>query len=253
MSVAGPVLNVVHEEDELLVVAKPAGLVCHPSKSGPLSSLVGRVRLHLGEAARAHLVNRLDRETSGLVLVAKSEGAARTLGKAMQARAIEKRYVAIVHGRVSDDHLTIDAPLGRDEQSPVGIQDRVRADGARAVTEVEVERRFESSLGAFTLLRVRPLTGRKHQIRVHLAHLGHPLVGDKIYGGDSQHYLALVRGELDLARRRALILPNHALHAGELAIPWRGEERRFVTPPEPGFTAFVERGEAPEPADWPIT
>ena len=291
------VLKIIHEDAHLLVVQKPAGLVCHPTKDGERSSLIGRARLHLagrvpspagilapeqiGEGSSAvtpHLVNRLDRETSGVVLIAKNSGTAGELGKIFESRAVEKEYLAIVHGHVAAEQGTIDAPLGRDEHSVVAIKDRVRPDGVPAQTDFIVERRFvvgraggplpaaggasvlasrligrfiqtgqigtlnhefqPSPPTAFSLLRVIPRTGRKHQIRIHLAHLGHPIVGDKIYGGDEDLYLALVENRLTEAQRTKLIFANHALHARALNFPWRGQAVEFVCEPEPWFTGF---------------
>ncbi|HXI69583.1 MAG TPA: RNA pseudouridine synthase [Verrucomicrobiae bacterium] len=262
--------DIIHEDDELLVINKPAGLVCHPTKNGEMSSLIGRVRLYLKTgssrresalitseentrmseltfAATPHLVNRLDRETSGVVIVAKNSVVAGELGKIMEGRAIEKEYLAIVHGHVSEDHGLIDAPLGKDESSVVAVKDCVRADGAAAQTEYWVEHRFvrPSTFNSqpstpFSLLRVLPRTGRKHQIRIHLAHLGHAIVGDKIYGGDEDLYLALVEQRLTDEQRVRLILENHALHARAVRFNWRGEPKEFSCQPEPWFARFIE-------------
>jgi len=234
-------LAIIHEDDELLVLNKPAGLVCHPTKGDALSSLISRVRLHLGETARPHLVNRLDRETSGVTLVAKNDDVARELRRLWENREVRKEYLAIVHGHVREKHGLIDALLGKDERSLVVIKDCVRSDGAPSQTEFHVERRFTRAEGDFSLLRVVPMTGRKHQIRIHLAHLGHPIVGDKLYGGDEDLYLALVEDRLTAAQRAQLILPHHALHATRVSYHWRGRELSFSAPPEPRFAAFGER------------
>ena len=158
---------IIHEDADLLVINKPAGLVCHPSKNGELSSLIGRVRLYLGTgslqlaafaavsetlnlqpatAVTPHLVNRLDLETGGVVLVAKNPAVAGELGKILEARTIEKEYLAIVHGHVAAESGTIAAPLGKDEHSIVAVKDCVRTDGASSQTEFFVERRFSNDI-----------------------------------------------------------------------------------------------------------
>jgi 23S rRNA pseudouridine1911/1915/1917 synthase len=228
--------DIIYEDNELLVVNKPAGLVCHPTKTDAYSSLISRMRLHLGEGSRPQLVNRLDRETSGVTLAAKDADAARELRRIWENRQVEKDYLAIVHGHMPEEHGVIEAPLGKDEQSRVAIKDCVRADGAAARTEYWVQRRFTSHPSPFTLMLVRPQTGRKHQIRIHLAHIGFPIVGDKIYGGDEDLYLALVENRLTPEQRRRLILPHHALHAHEVRFVWHGQPRVFRAEPERWFT-----------------
>lgn len=233
-------LDIIHEDADLLVINKPADLVCHPTKGDEYSSLIGRARIYLQTSP--HLIHRLDRETSGLVLIAKNSLAARELGKIWETRVVRKEYLAIVHGHVAADQGTIDAPLGRDETSPVAVKDCVRPDGSPAQTEFFVEKRFSRSCSPFSLLRLHPLTGRKHQIRIHLAHLGHPIVGDKIYGGDPDLYLALVERRLTDEQRKRLILPQHALHACRIQFEWHERNWDFTAPTPAIFAEFAASG-----------
>lgn len=232
--------EIIFEDASLLVLNKPAGLVCHPTKGDQYSSLISRARLHLGADTQAHLINRLDRETSGVTLIAKSDQTALDLRKLWEKREVTKKYLAIVHGHVRDDNGAIDAPLGKDTRSEVAIKDRVVDGGAPARTVFRVQQRFTRAEGDFSLLEVEPLTGRKHQIRIHLAHLGHSIVGDKLYGLDERFYLDFVNYRLTEDQRNRLILPHHALHAAEVALNWRGQDWRWLAGPEPWFRDFFD-------------
>ena len=265
--------EVLYEDAELLAINKPAGLVCHPTKGDVYSSLISRVRLHVGDGVPVHLVNRLDRETSGVVLAVKGDKRVGKIKQLFAEREVTKEYLAIVHGHVAADSGSCNEPLGRDEQAIVMIKDCVRPDGSDAQTDFVVERRFERSItdaagsaqhasrpasdfafrvpfsaSPFTLLHVQPHTDRKHQIRIHLAHLGHPIVGDKIYGGDPRMYLDFTQRRLTEEQRRRLILPCHALHAASLRFNWLLKEWVFRTGPEPWFTDFIAG--KPCASDW---
>jgi len=203
---------IVYEDERLLVVNKPGDVVCHPSKVGPWSSLVGALREYTG-LPTVHLVFRLDRETSGVVVLAKDAKMASRLQVAMQERKIAKTYFAVVTGELAAA-VTIDQPLGDDISSPVFLKSAVvgEGQGQRAVSHFSP---VESGHGV-TLVRVVTETGRKHQIRAHAQWLGYPLVGDKIYGPDARLYLDFIDHGWTTALAAKLLLPRQALHCAEI-------------------------------------
>jgi 23S rRNA pseudouridine1911/1915/1917 synthase len=201
-------------------------LLVHPKKPGGPRTLWDELRgllaFELANGGQVSLVNRLDRETSGLVLVAKTAAAARCFHMAMAARAVEKEYEAIVWGWPKADEFSICAPiLRRGERFPSAIYLKrcIHPDGAKAETHFRVLRCFmHPSGGPFALVRAFPKTGRTHQIRLHLSHAGHPIVGDKIYGPDERCYLEFIETGWTPALERRLILPRHALHSTRLRV-----------------------------------
>jgi 23S rRNA pseudouridine1911/1915/1917 synthase len=232
-------LEVLHEDASLLVVNKPAGLVVHPGAGRPggtlVNALLGRVRdlSGVGGVLRPGIVHRLDRGTSGLLVVAKDDAAHRALVRQFASRAVEKEYLALVLGVPDQASGEIDRPIGRD---PVHRQRMsVRAPrGREARTSWRIEERFDGA----ALLRVRIHTGRTHQIRVHLASIGHPVAGDPLYGGTRTP--SSRRGE---ARAALASLERPALHAARLAFrhPATGERREFATPLPPDLAGVVGR------------
>ncbi len=195
--------TIAYQDNHLLVIDKPAGLVVHPARghhTGTLSQLLGSTVAGGPDPQRAGIVHRLDRDTSGLLVVARSEESHRRLQRALAERRIVREYLALVHGRPPARTGTIEAPIGRDPR----VRTRMAVDGAHpreARTHFEIER----PLGAFTLLRLRLDTGRTHQIRVHLQAIGHPVVGDPEYGRaprkDGGGVAADVPGTLGLERQ----------------------------------------------------
>lgn len=225
---------IVHEDERLLVVNKPGDIVCHPSKAGPWSSLVGAAREYTG-LPTVHLVFRLDRETSGVVVLAKDAKMARQLQMAMQERKVAKAYLAILTGELAGP-VTVDQPLGDDVSSQVFVKSAVRADGQAAVTHFAPL----VSAGGFTLARVVTETGRKHQIRAHAQWLGHMLVGDKIYGPDARCYLEFIDHGWTAALAAKLLLPRQALHCAEIDLRPAGLTQVFSAPLPADLREFCE-------------
>jgi RluA family pseudouridine synthase len=197
--------EILHEDADLLVLRKPAGLVCHPTKGDEYSSLVSRVRIHLG--FEPHMIHRLDRETGGVMVFTKTDEAGAELRALWAAGLVTKEYVALVHGRMPLGDGALDAPLGRDVSSAVAIKDCVRPDGASARTRWRCERHFKRPDGVYSWVRVWLDTGRKHQIRIHLWHLGFPISGDAAYLAD---------GEIGETQTLAMDAPPLCLHAWKI-------------------------------------
>ena len=217
---------ILYEDARLLVVNKPGDVVCHPSKAGPWSSLVGALREYTN-LPTVHLVFRLDRETSGVVVLAKDARMASRLQVAMQERKIAKSYLAILTGELATT-VSVNQPLGDDITSPVFMKSAVVAEGEgqRAVTHFTPR----ASAGGVTLARVVTETGRKHQIRAHAQWLGHPLVGDKIYGPDARLYLDFIdHGWTDVLAAK-LLLSRQALHCAEIDLRPAGLSQIFSAP-----------------------
>ncbi|HWL53736.1 MAG TPA: RNA pseudouridine synthase [Chthoniobacteraceae bacterium] len=226
--------EIIEEHAEWIVVNKAAGVMAHPKKpGGPVTlwdGLRGLLAYEVANGGQVSLINRLDRETSGLVLVAKTLEAARRFHQAMEERQVAKEYMAITWGWPEEDEFEVDAPIVRQgERLPCEIYLKrcVHPGGAPATTRFRVEQRFEkpglSSDGRFSLLRAFPRTGRTHQIRVHLAHAGFPIVGDKLYGPSERCYLEFIETGWTPALASRLLLPRHALHSARMTVSPRGE------------------------------
>jgi 23S rRNA pseudouridine1911/1915/1917 synthase len=238
-----PLPDVVHEDAHLLVVNKPPGMLSHPTGLVFSYGLVGIAR-----AARPtddiDLVHRLDRDTSGINVLTKDRTTNALLKAAFKAQQTEKTYRAIVHGSPEWDEITVDAPIGKAHESEIRIRRGVSANGLSAQTRFVVERR----MGALTLISAHPRSGRTHQIRVHLEHIGLPILGDKMYGQPDSTFLHHLDHGADETVRTAVGFPRHALHAFQLTVPHPdGGPRTFEAPLSADLQAILD-GEAP---GWP--
>ncbi len=241
--------SVLYEDDGVLAVNKAAPLLTHPTGPREEPTLWHGLRellaYELATGGQVSLINRLDRETSGITLVAKTAEAARELGIAMQNRLLQKEYLAIVFGCPSWEVAHCAEPIRRMEEvaeTHVHVRQCCHPGGKSCATELRVLRRFAARGGfpPMSLVECRPHTGRMHQIRVHLAHLGFPLVGDKIYGADERFYLDFMEGGWTPELERALLLPRQALHAHRLRFMWRGREVQVEAPLPRDMAALLD-------------
>lgn len=227
-------LDIVHEDDDLLVINKPAGLVVHPGAGNPEGTMLNAL-LHyapmLNKLARAGIVHRLDKETSGLLVVAKTETARLDLIEQLKARTLKREYLALVQGLLVAGG-TVNAPIGRHTQ--VRTRMAVNEGGRPAVSHYRVEKKYR----AHTLLRVKLESGRTHQIRVHMAHLKHPLVGDPVYGGR----LHLPRGASPAMIAALQGFKRQALHAARLGLvhPVSGKNVEWEAPMPEDMRALLK-------------
>jgi 23S rRNA pseudouridine1911/1915/1917 synthase len=242
-------LDIVYEDDDLAVINKPAGMMVHAGAGASddarnRGTLVNALLHHMGKlsgvggALRPGIVHRLDKETSGLIVVAKNDAAHRKLSAQFAAREVKKKYVALVHGWVKKDSGTLTESISRDRVRRTRMTTRLEG-GRTAVTHYSVVRRLDTKFGKFTLLDIKIDTGRTHQIRVHLAAMGHPVVGDTMYGAPTQ-----ARG-----KSAVVVLKRNFLHAAELEFrhPRTGETISLKSELPAELRDFLEKVESREP------
>ncbi len=257
-------LDILYEDDDLAIINKPAGMMVHAGAAaiGPdgedhrnRGTLVNALLHHfatlsaVGGELRPGIVHRLDKETSGLIVVAKNDEAHRKLSEQFARREVKKTYIALVHGWPKKDHGTITASISRDRLRRIRMTTRGTG-GREAISHYTVVRRIDTAFGKFTLIEVKIDTGRTHQIRVHMASLGHAVVGDALYGAPREMRARRGRATDEGA---ALSLPRNFLHAAQLELihPRTGERIALKSPLPPELQAFlelVERGITSDPA-----
>jgi 23S rRNA pseudouridine1911/1915/1917 synthase len=232
-------------------VNKPAPLQIHPSKPGDAGltlwdGLRALLVFELTNGGQISLINRLDRETSGLVLVAKNIATARLFGKAMMRRQVSKSYLAIVHGWPEWENLTVEAPIirqGEVKETKVYVRQCVHESGVPCHSEFRVQRRFERSMELrterFSIIEATPHTGRMHQLRVHLSHCGFPVVGDKLYGMDETCYREFMDTGWTPSMQSRLWLPRQALHSHKLELETTDGRRAWTAPLTEDLEKFI--------------
>ena len=218
-------LDIVYEDDDVIVVNKPQGMVVHPAPGHPDHTLVNALLYHsplstINGTFRPGIVHRIDKDTSGLLMVAKNDLAHQSLAEQLRNKTNKREYLALVYGQIKEDEGTIDAPLGRNPQDRK--KQAVVKGGRHAVTHFKVVKRYDN----FTLVKCILETGRTHQIRVHMKYIGHPLVGDPLYGP-----------------RKVIGKNGQFLHAALLGFkhPRTGEEMVFEAPPPENFQKMLDK------------
>jgi 23S rRNA pseudouridine1911/1915/1917 synthase len=242
-------LDIVYEDADLAIINKPAGMMVHAGAGATENernrgTLVNALLHHfatlsaVGGEMRPGIVHRLDKETSGLIVVAKNDEAHRKLAAQFAKREVKKTYIALVHGWPRKDRGTINASISRDPVRRVRMTTK-RAGGREAVSHYNVLRHLDTAFGKFALIEVKIDTGRTHQIRVHMASLGHPIVGDKLYGAPAELKAGSARGKRDDAD--TLFLPRNFLHAARLEVshPRTGEKLAHEAPLPPQLREFL--------------
>jgi 23S rRNA pseudouridine1911/1915/1917 synthase len=252
-------LEIVYEDEDLAVVNKPAGMMVHAGSGATDEARSGgtlvNALLHrftalssVGGDLRPGIVHRLDKDTSGLILIAKNDMTHEALAEMFASRQITKTYVALVQGKLPEDGATIQAPISRDSVRRTRMTTR-RLEGARhAVSHYRVVERLETRFGPFTLARVRIETGRTHQIRVHMASISHPVVGDTLYGAPAK-IIALPLSTTRKAAREVLELKRNFLHSAELEFthPTTGKKVQLVSPLPQELAEFLAKLKDPVP------
>ncbi|WP_158750731.1 RluA family pseudouridine synthase [Acidobacterium sp. S8] len=245
-------LEIIYEDSDLSVVNKPAGMMVHAGSGATddarnLGTLVNALLHHYrqlssaGGELRPGIVHRLDKQTSGLIIIARNDATHLKLADMFSRRQMRKTYLALVHGNLKQDAGTINAPISRDAIRRTRMTTRRNTGARTAVSHYEVERRIASPFGAFTLVRVRIETGRTHQIRVHMASIGHPVVGDTLYGAPA-HLTPPGKGKRS-GDTEDISLDRNFLHAAELAFahPRTGAMLELSAPLPKELETFIER------------